>query len=108
MEFITVLGNLGADPQTKESLSRSFVTFPVYVDKYRQGKKVATVYQIAVFNDSRRFCSKRLKAGDKVMVAGTLDVRITHAKRTFLNIEATEVFAVKGGKQAAQIPARTS
>jgi single-strand DNA-binding protein len=68
---ITVIGNLGGDPEVKTAGKSDICTFSVAVNKKRQGKDVTQWYRAVIFNEKLiDVADKYLRKGDPVMIAG--------------------------------------
>src|SRR5258708_8090195 len=68
-EKLTIVGNLGADPDMKYTKDGTEVTnLSVAVNKKRKdGQKTTTWYQVSVFGKSAENAAKYLKKGSKVL-----------------------------------------
>lgn len=100
--YVTLQGNLGADPRLRETAKGSVVSFsvgatPRYVDR-ASGAWVdgpTTWYRVSAWRSLARHCAESLHRGDPVFVHGRLSTRewVTEAgvARTDLEVEASFV-----------------
>ncbi len=89
-EKLTIVGNLGQDPELRYLQDGTAVTnLSVAVNRKRQGQKVTTWYRVSVFNIGAENVCKFLKKGSKVLVEGS-SVRVS-------------LYTAKDGKPAASL-----
>ncbi len=89
-EKLTIVGNLGQDPELRYLQDGTAVTnLSVAVNRKRQGQKVTTWYRVSVFNTGAENVCKFLKKGSKVLVEGS-SVRVS-------------LYTAKDGKPAASL-----
>ncbi|MCI0561439.1 MAG: single-stranded DNA-binding protein [Nitrososphaera sp.] len=93
MAHISIRGNLGADPEKKESdPGKGFLYFTLYENNYDGGQKQdPTIYTVRVYNAQADTCQKFLQKGSDVVVYGKLRVRKGQTGQTFLNVVADDV-----------------
>jgi single-strand DNA-binding protein len=100
---ITVIGNLGADPASRETVSGTKVVgFNIAVNN---GKDVdPTWYGISVFGKQGENCMTYLKKGAKAAVFGELKTNEKDGK-TYLNVSAYRVdFLTKAQETEEEFP----
>ena len=99
---IVVIGNLGADPVSRETVSGTKVVgFNIAVNN---GKDEPTWYGISVFGKQGENCMTYLKKGAKAAVFGELKTNEKDGK-TYLNVSAYRVdFLTKAQEDDGEYP----
>lgn len=72
---ITIVGNLGKDPERKEIGADAVTKFSVAVNRKRKEVESTDWYNIDVWGKSGDACAKFLKKGSRVQVLGDLELR---------------------------------
>jgi single-strand DNA-binding protein len=72
MLIVQVIGNLGGDPEIKESKAgMNYARFSIASNKKIKGEKVTTWLNVTVFDEYKvEFVGKYLNKGDKVFIEG--------------------------------------
>lgn len=107
---ITILGRLGADPETRETKAGPVVKLRVAVTQGWGEKKTTGWYGVAIFGKRGDFVQQFCQKGDEVMVSGSLEqneVEKGGEKRTYMEINASSVEKV-GPRRDGAAPARAS
>ena len=99
MARIYLKGNLGTDPQLRLSDKGAFLTFPLYEDDFRTGRKRSTKYDVSVYSSLKEYCSKYLTSGCRVFVGGRFHAKKAENGATFLHITLEEVELLKRPKK---------
>lgn len=74
----TFIGNLGKDPETRTSKDKgkSFTTFSIAVNKPGASKDEKPLWlNVTTFNSTADFASQYLKAGNRVLVQGSIELQ---------------------------------
>ena len=94
----TIAGNLGADPELKQTGGGPVLNFSVAVNVYDPGasdKRATQWVRVAVWGKRAEALDKHLSKGDKVSVAGSLRIREYRdrdgANRFSVELSASEV-----------------
>lgn len=115
MNSITVLGNLGGDPELRFTndgtvvLNMSVAENTKYRD--RDGKQVERTmwFDVAVWGKRAEALAPHLSKGDKIVVVGPLSTRLWQDRegrdRTALEIRADQLGFAGGSGEAAERPA---
>ena len=108
MQFITIIGHLTADPETRATTNGNTVcTFTVGVTRAHKnvaGEKESDFFRITTWRQQADFCKKYLSKGMKVFVRGELAPRMYQGKdgRTRLSLyiqaDAVEIMSEKKEK----------
>ena len=73
---VTIIGNLGADPQIKSTVSNTICSFSVATNEFyrtgEEGKQHTEWHQIVVFGKLAQTCLLYLKKGNRVFLEGRL------------------------------------
>jgi single-strand DNA-binding protein len=100
MNKVILSGNVGADPQFKQTEKTAVCNFRIAVnDKYKKDAP-PTWFTITTFGKSAEFASKYIKKGTKVLVEGKIqldEVEKEGMKRLFVSVVADNVELI-GGK----------
>ena len=71
-EKLTIVGNLGQDPELRHLEDGTAVTnLSVAVNKKRQGQKVTSWFRVSVWDATAKSTCQYLKKGSKVLVEGS-------------------------------------
>lgn len=103
---VTLVGNLGADPETRTTQNGKMVTELRVATSYGSGDSEKTEWhRVIVWDKAAEACSKFLKKGRQVFVDGRIQTR-TYEDKEGVTKYTTEIVAneVKflGGKPAAE------
>jgi single-strand DNA-binding protein len=91
---ITVVGNLGRDPETREAGSSTVCSFSIAYNRKSKGEEFTDWYNVDAWGKLGELCQKYLQKGSAVVVSGTLAQRAYESngeKRTSLDIRASDV-----------------
>lgn len=99
MQFITIIGNLSSDPDTRTTPSGVTVcSFTVAVNRRfanADGERQTDFFRVNAWRQLGEVCAKHLAKGKKVAVRGELQARLYDAKngekRMSLDVAADEV-----------------
>lgn len=102
---VSLIGNLGRDPETRDFDDNSVTSFPIAVNIKQKGKDdTANWYDISVWGKRGKVCEEYLSKGSQVYIEGTLKMETYQDKegkdRTSLRVTATEVQFLSGGGSA--------
>ena len=71
----TILGNLGRDPETRESGGgKSVCKFSVAVSEKRGGEPTTTWFNVVCFDKTAELCQRYLVKGRQVLVVGRIEI----------------------------------
>lgn len=73
MNIITLLGNVGQDPQSKEINGGVLISFSLACTKYKGKEESVTTWYKCQHWGNDDFIMKHIKKGAKVLVVGSLD-----------------------------------
>jgi single-strand DNA-binding protein len=99
---ITLVGNLGKDPEMRSLPDGSSVcNFSVAVNRKVKGESYTDWFDVHAWGKTGELCAKYLAKGRQVVVAGTFTPRTWEHKgqtRTSLDVNANEVHFIGGDK----------
>jgi len=102
---ITVVGNLGRDPETKEAGSSSVCSFSIAHNRKAKGDEFTDWYNVDAWGKLGELCQQYLAKGRTVVVSGSLAQRAYETKdgeaRVSLDIRATDVHFVGGAGESS-------
>lgn len=111
MNTVTLIGNLGKDPETKQlSTGQSLTTFSLATTHKYKDQKHTEWHTVKIFGKLADVASQYLNKGDKVAVVGRIHYNNWEdqegARRSTTEILVTEMEMLSGKKKAAaQAPA---
>ena len=70
MNHIIIIGNLTADPETRDVGGKSVTSFTVAVNERRKGKEEAIFFRVSAWETLGETCKQYLAKGRKVAVSG--------------------------------------
>lgn len=95
---ITVVGNLGRDPESKDAGSTTVCNFSVAHNRKAKGEEHTDWYSVDAWGKLGELCQEYLTKGRTVVVSGTLAQRAYETKdgeaRVSLDIRANDVHFV--------------
>jgi single-strand DNA-binding protein len=100
MKNITILGNVGKTPETREAGSGSVTGFSIAVSDGYGDKKTTIWFDVSVWGKRGEVIANNVSKGDKLCVTGDLSTREYNGK-TYLTINASD-FSFVGAKSAPQ------
>jgi single-strand DNA-binding protein len=112
---ITVVGNLGRDPELREAGSSTVCSFSIAHNRKAKGDEFTDWYNVDAWGKLGELCEKYLAKGRTAVVTGTLAQRAYETKdgeeRVSLDIRATDVHFIgsagessgsRGGNDASE------
>lgn len=105
---ITIVGNVGKDPEQKDTKAGPVVKFSVGVSTRKDGE--TQWFNVAAWGKTGEICQRYLKKGSSVLVSGTLSSSSYHAKdgttKFGLNVDCKELVML--GKRDDAVEARST
>lgn len=75
MNQITILGNLGKDPEHQTINEKSLAKFPVAVNRKYQDKQITTWFNIVAWGKVGEVICQYFNKGDQILLTGRLDIK---------------------------------
>lgn len=101
----TIVGNLGADAELKDTRAGSVCSFSVASTTKKGGEESTTWVRCSLWGKRGESLSRHLTKGSRVAVAGSLTTR-EYEGRTYVELNVSDV-AFAGGKRDERQPQRT-
>jgi single-strand DNA-binding protein len=100
MKNVTILGNVGKTPETREAGSGTVTGFSMAVSDGWGDKKTTIWFDVSVWGKRGEVIANNVNKGDKLCVTGDLSTREYNGK-TYLTVNASD-FSFVGARSAPQ------
>lgn len=105
MQNITIVGNVGTEPQTETIAGSNVTKISVAVNRKEKQESITTWYKCNLWGNLSNIASSYLKKGDKVAISGEMRIReYTNkegVKATSVEIQVSNITLLGGGSNGS-------